>query len=489
MGNGINYNFTIKMTKSIVWFRNDLRINDNPALIEAINHGIVFPIYIFDENSHDNRKLGGASKWWLHQSLQSLNETLNNKLNIYIGDSKKILQKLISENNVNAIFWNRNYEPYRIKQDSEIKKWLKEKNLIVKSFNGSLLWEPQKILKSDQTPYKVFTPFYRKGCLGSESPRQPLKIPKNFDIFYDQKNAVDIKELKLLPKINWYKEMAEIWQVGENFAFEKLKNFVKDSLSNYKEGRNFPALKNVSRLSAHLHFGEISPHQIWHYIAENCQNLNNPNIDCFLSELGWREFSYYLLFHFPDLPSKNFQPRFDAFTWQKNSKFLEAWQKGQTGYPIVDAGMRELWQTGYMHNRVRMIVGSFLVKNLLIDWREGEKWFWDCLIDADLASNSASWQWVAGSGADAAPYFRVFNPILQGEKFDNIGEYTKLYVPELKNIPDKFLFQPWKAPIDILQSSGIKLGVNYPKPIVDIDESRNLALETFKKLTKIHTKL
>ena len=271
--------------------------------------------------------------------------------------------------------------------------------------------------------------------------------------------------------------------MGEDAAQNRFDIFIKSGLKGYKEGRNYPGLENVSRLSPHIHFGEISVNQIWHKI----QQLDSKNIadDAahFLSEIGWREFSYYLLYYFPDLRTKNFQTKFDKFPWQKNAAFLKAWQHGKTGYPIVDAGMRELYQTGYMHNRLRMIVGSFLVKNLLIDWREGERWFWEHLLDADLANNSASWQWVAGSGADAAPYFRIFNPITQGEKFDKNGDYTRRFVPELAQLPDKYLFKPWEAPKNVLEDAGVDLGVNYPKPIVNLALSREKALDAFRFCT------
>jgi deoxyribodipyrimidine photo-lyase len=472
--------------KFIVWFRNDLRIQDNPALQTAINHGEIMPIYIYEEKIHHHKNIGSASKWWLHHSLNSLNKSLKNSLNIYVGDAQKILSELINKHQIAGVFWNRRYEPLSVANDSKIKKFIREQNIICDSFNGSLLWEPHEVLKSDNTPYKVFTHFYRKGCLQStKAPRLPTKTPENFAIFHD-KDTKKIDDLQLLPTISWDKTMQKTWQIGEKFAYEKMQNFVKTALGDYKIGRDFPAQKKVSQLSPHLHFGEISPNQIWHYAKQNYQEkTGEKNLDSFLSELGWREFSAYLLFHFPNLPSDNFQPRYNHFKWQSNHKLLTAWQKGQTGLPIVDAGMRELWQTGYMHNRVRMIVGSFLVKNLLIDWREGEKWFWDCLVDADLASNCASWQWVAGSGADAAPYFRIFNPILQGEKFDPEGEYTKKFVPELKNLPAKYLFKPFEAPAEVLKSANIRLGIDYPLPIIDLEKSRNLALETFKSLPKI----
>jgi deoxyribodipyrimidine photo-lyase len=470
------------MTKktTLVWLRQDLRISDNPALFAAAEAGTILPVFILDEKTAGEFKLGGASKLWLHHSLQSLNKSFGGKLNFYKGDAQKILLEIISQNKIDAVFWNRCYEPFRIKQDSEIKAQLKTKNIEAKSFNGSLLWEPWQVLKSDGTPYKVFTPFYRNGCLSKEAPRMPLPAPSKLDLWRDE-SSLTLDNLQLMPQKNWHLSIVKTWQIGENAAQKRLYEFLDEGLKNYKEGRNHPNQNNVSRLSPHLHFGEISPNQVW-YAAQG-RLLNDDlrkDVDHFLSELGWREFSNHLLYHFPTLPRKNFQEKFDKFPWSENLQLLQAWQKGQTGYPIVDAGMRELWQTGYMHNRVRMIVGSFLVKNLLLHWHHGEDWFWDCLVDADLANNSASWQWIAGSGADAAPYFRIFNPILQGEKFDTNGEYTKRFVPELANLPSKFLFKPWEAPPEILRAAGIELGKTYPKPIVEMSTSRDAALLAYK---------
>jgi deoxyribodipyrimidine photo-lyase len=477
-----NQNIVIKMTDkiNIVWFRQDLRISDNPALFEAVKNGAVLPIYILDEQSAGSFKDGAASRWWLHNSLTRLNESLENKLNIYCGDAQKIIPEIIAKNNVGGVYWNRCYEPWRIKQDTEIKAALKAKNIECKSFNGSLLWEPWEILKDDKTYYKVFTPFYRNGCLKAAPPRQPLQQPENLILVKDQ-NAINIAALKLMPKIKWYKQMEKIWEIGEKAAQEKLQKFLNCGLNGYKEGRNFPAEEKTSRLSPYLHFGEISPNQVW-YAAKNASGAPLGDIDHFLSELGWREFSNYLLYHFPELPNKNFQAKFEEFPWQENKTALKAWQKGQTGFPIIDAGMRELWQTGYIHNRVRMAIGSFLVKNLLLHWQLGERWFWDCLLDADLANNCASWQWVAGSGADAAPYFRIFNPVLQGEKFDAAGLYTRHFVPELKNLPDKFLYKPWEAPQEVLRAAGVILGKNYPNPIIDLKSSRDMALLAYRHI-------
>lgn len=469
------------MNNSIVihWFRQDLRITDNPALFAAAKQGNVLPIYILDEKNADEYCMGGASRWWLHHSLLALNKSLKGKLAVYKGDPKNILIDLVEEHNVKAVNWNRCYEPWRIARDKKIKKVLEAHNTEAKSFNGSLLWEPWEVLKKDRTPYKVFTPYYRKTCLSVISPRMPLPKPAKLNLYEDKTNNLSIDDLDLLPVIKWDKKLEPYWKIGEQGAQKRLEKFTANRLENYKQGRNYPALNTVSRLSPHLHFGEISPNQTW-YTAK--KNEESDDLDHFLSEMGWREFSHSLLYHFPELPRKNLQSKFDNFPWLENEEYLHCWQKGQTGHPLVDAGMRELWQTGYMHNRVRMVVGSFLVKNLLLHWHHGEKWFWNCLLDADLANNSASWQWIAGCGADAAPYFRVFNPSTQGQKFDPEGEYTRRFVPELKELPNKYLFSPWEAPEDILQKAGVKLGENYPQPIVDLKLSRLRALDAFQTL-------
>ncbi|KKB96116.1 Deoxyribodipyrimidine photo-lyase [Candidatus Arcanobacter lacustris] len=458
------------MNKSIFWYRQDLRIEDNPGLETAIAEGSVMAVFILDQHL-----MGSASNWWLHHSLTSLNRSLNGCLNVYIGDSLTIIKELVTKHQIDKVFWNRCYEPERIKSDSLIKSSLIKMGVEAKSFNGSLLWEPWEVTKPDKTYYKIFTFYYRNGCLKKEEPICANGIPNLSGLIKDHENQITIDDLGLLPKKGWADNF--YWQVGEEAASQKLQYFLNHKLGGYKENRNYPGLDATSKLSPHLHFGEISPNQIW------CAAKNYPagdDLNCFLSELVWREFSYYLLYHFPDLANSNFQNKFDRFPWKNNMDHLKLWQKGQTGIPIVDAGMRELWQTGYMHNRVRMIVGSFLVKNLLIDWRYGKKWFEDCLVDADLASNSASWQWVAGTGADAAPYYRIFNPVLQGEKFDKDGVYTKKYVPELAKLPSKYLFKPWEAPDLVLKEAGVKLGMNYPHPIVDLSESRKMALELYK---------
>lgn len=460
----------------IHWFRQDLRLTDNPALFKWDSVPIC-PIYILDDVNSGDFFHGEASRWWLHHSLISLNNSLDDALTVFRGDARQIILDLVKRTNATSVGWSDCYEPWQIERDEKIKTKLKKQGVEVHTDNGSLLFDPSMALKDDGTPYKVFTPFYRRLRLDMPPPRTPLTKPK-LEVF-KANTGCSVDDLNLLPSNRWYKKLQPYWNVGEAGAAAQLRRFIKDGLNGYKEGRNFPAKSNVSRLSPHLHFGEISPNQVWY--AAKGQGASQ-DVDSFCSELGWREFSHNLLYHFPKLPSENFQTKFDAFAWQNDDQKLEKWQKGLTGYPIVDAGMRELWQTGYMHNRVRMIVGSFLVKNLLLDWRHGERWFWDCLVDADLANNSASWQWVAGCGADAAPYFRIFNPVTQGKKFDPQGEYTRKYVPELAEVPDKYLFCPWEAPDSTLQEANVRLGHTYPKPIVDLQQSRERALAEFKKL-------
>jgi deoxyribodipyrimidine photo-lyase len=459
---------------ALVWFRQDLRIHDNPALLHAIkNDYAVIPVFIQDDINAGPWKRGAASRWWLHHSLSALNVSLDGKMIFLSGDAKKLIPETLKATDAEAVFWNRCYEPWRIARDKEIKEHLKAQSITVETFNASMLWEPWTVLKDDGTPYKVFTPFYRKGCLGKGDVQQPESAPASIP-FADFKTETRLSDLALIPKINWYKDMEATWTPGETGAQKRLNDFLAQGLKGYKEDRNRPDFENISRLSPHLHFGEISPREVWHKarMAGVAQNIES-DMDHFCSELGWREFSTYLLYHFPGLPWENLQARFNDFDWADHeSEDLTRWQRGQTGIPIVDAGMRQLWQTGWMHNRVRMIVASLLVKNMLIHWHQGALWFWDTLVDADLGNNSASWQWVAGCGADAAPYFRIFNPVTQGQKFDPNGDYVRRYVPELKDLDNKYLHEPWNAPYP---------PANYPTPIVDLKTSRDRALEAFAK--------
>ena len=485
----------------LVWFRQDLRLADNPALAVACQTGKIVPVYILDDTNSADAAMGGASRWWLHQSLRSLSKDLQGKLVVLAGDPQTLLPQLASACQATHVMWNRCYEPWRITRDKNIKDALRSSDIEVRSFNGSLLWEPWEVLKDDGTAYKVFTPFFRNGCLKAGEPPTPRPRPRDIDIaplgkidwesgkLQDQTGDRALDRLQLMPDIPWYESMADAWEVGEQAADKRLDWFLDEGLPGYRDGRNFPAQAHVSRLSPHLHFGEISPRQAWHRAkAAGLSARWEKDLETFLSELGWREFSHSLLYFNPDLPENPIQEKFRHFPWAggKASKdLLKAWQRGQTGFPLVDAGMRELWQTGYMHNRVRMVVGSFLVKNLSLHWHHGQAWFWDCLVDADLANNSASWQWIAGCGADASPYFRVFNPITQSEKFDPAGEYIRRYVPEIAKLPDRWLHAPMQAPRSELEKAGIVLGETYPEAIVDLKESRVAALDAFKSLKSI----
>ena len=465
----------------IMWFRQDLRLSDNPALLNAIQQGRVLPVFILDEGN--DWSIGGASRWWLHHSLLALNESLQGNLWILRGDAAELLPQLTREHSASHAFWNRCYEPSIIRRDSLIKEQLTANGITATSSNGSLIWEPWKNLKQDGTPYKIFTPFY-KYAIANNSPAAPSPAANaNFDTVKCLQGKNRIDDLNLLPEINWYEQIASQWQPGELGARQRLQNFTENGLYDYRDGRDYPAKRSVSMLSPHLHFGEISPREAASVVKQAGDiDSNEEQAAHFIRELAWREFSYYTLYHFPHICQQNMKSQFDRFPWVKDQKSLCLWQQGQTGFPLVDAGMRELWQTGTMHNRVRMIVGSFLVKNLMIHWLEGARWFWDCLLDADLANNSCSWQWVAGSGADAAPYFRIFNPVTQSTKFDPEGSYIRKYVPELNGLSNKAIHDPSSAAASELEKAGVILGEHYPRAIVDLKESRVRALDAYKAL-------
>jgi deoxyribodipyrimidine photo-lyase len=469
----------------IVWFRNDLRVNDNLALFTASQRSRpVVCVYVYDEGFCE-RPRGGAHKWWLHQSLKALGTSLEKRgarLMLRTGDSAVLIAQIAQECGADTIYWNRRYDPASIKTDSNLKASLRAKGMNVETFDGQLLHEPTRIKTGGGTPFKVYTPFWRAFISGHE-PREPVEAPLKLLDTGTHLVSEGLEAWNLQPiKPNWATGMNEEWQPGEDGAQARLATFLSGAVTGYAEDRNLPFRLTTSKLSPHLAFGEISPFQIWQAVSK-IENVPPRDLEVFRKELVWREFAYHLLFHFPKLSSDNFNASFDAFAWEPgNIERLHAWKKGQTGYPIVDAGMRELWQTGWMHNRVRMITASFLIKHLLIDWREGEKWFWDTLVDACPANNPASWQWVAGSGADAAPYYRIFNPIIQGEKFDADGNYVRKFVPELKDMPAKFIHRPWEAPLLVLKAADVVLGKTYPAPIVDHATARDRALEAFKSL-------
>ncbi len=469
----------------LVWLRQDLRLVDNPALAEAAAGGRpVVPVFIFDEAG--DWVPGGASRWWLHHSLASLAKDLaarGSRLILRRGPSAKVLDALIAETGAAGVHWNRRYEPSSVARDAGIKKSLEARGLVAKSFNAGLLFEPLTIRNKAGAPYRVFTQFW-KTCLASAEPPLPVKAPKALAKPSAWPKSDALESWKLLPvKPDWAEGLCETWTPGEAGANARLERFLDGVVENYKTDRNRPDMEATSRLSPHLHFGEIGPRQCFH--AARAAAGGTIGAEHFLSELGWREFSAHLLFQSPDLPMQALRDDFRDFPWKDDAKALRSWQRGRTGYPIVDAGMRELWQTGWMHNRVRMIVASFLVKHLLLPWQRGQEWFWDTLVDADLANNAASWQWVAGCGADAAPYFRIFNPILQGAKFDPNGDYVRKYVPELAKLPTEHLFAPWEAPEAVLREAGVKLGKSYPEPMVDHAGARARALAAFQSLRRV----
>ena len=468
----------MSLSPVIVWFRRDLRLGDNPAFHYAVESGQpVIALYI-DEIDR-TRPHGGASKWWLHYSLKSLSNDLSAKgvkLIIRRGVAQEILSQLCRQTAASLIVWNRRYEEDGRQRDGAIKSGFSQSGIDVKSFNGALLTEPWRIKPASSDYYKVFTPYWKK-IRSDLNVAPPIEVPQDIKGYSGALNSLSIDELDLLPsRPDWAAKLQPLWQIGEAGAHDALSAFIENGLSDYAMGRNRADLKNsTSKLSPHLAFGEISPRQIWAACTQY-----DPKI--FLSEIGWREFSYVLLFHNPQLAHKAFKAQFNSFPYAKDDKGFHAWCYGQTGYPYIDAGMRQLWQTGWMHNRVRMATASFLIKHLLIDWREGEKWFHDTLVDFDPASNAASWQWVAGSGADASPYFRIFNPITQGKKFDPNGDYVKRFVPELRLLPIKYIHEPWEASESILKSSSVTLGKTYPKPIVDHKFARERALDALKQI-------
>ncbi len=467
---------------AIHWFRRDLRLTDNPALAEACSYEWVVPIFIWDPNSSWERALGRASAWWLNQSLHALSAQLqqsDRQLIIAVGNPVDILGDMVRASKAEAVFWNRLYEPKTLRYDASLRNRLSRQVKHVGIFDSYLLVEPDQALKKDGTPYRVYTAFYntirkiiKTHSLCPKAILPPLP-PGNYP-------SAPVDTLNLVPLKSWTEGLAALWYPGEEHAQRVLKDFVQNHSAHYKIQRDLPYEEGTSRLSPFLHFGEISVASIFHRVA----SLQGAQKSPFLKELIWREFSHHLLVHFPNMEVEPLNKSFEQFPWQQNESLFKAWTQGRTGYPIVDAGMRQLWKTGWMHNRVRMIVASFLVKDLLIPWQRGADWFWDTLVDANLANNTQNWQWVAGCGADAAPYFRIFNPILQGEKFDPEGLYVKTWCPELSKLPKKWVHKPWAVPEIKLPEFGILLGKTYPFPIVDHVRARLRALLAYDRIRK-----
>lgn len=447
------------MTPIIVWLRNDLRLHDNPALFAACQTGRPLVLcYIWSEEDEQPYLPGGATRAWLHDSLIEFSKSIQDRLILRKGSYISVLEALIKETNAKTVYWNRRYEPHLFAKDQEIQQLLTLAGIESITYHGNVLLEPWEQATKEGKPFKVFTPFY-KSYLKSQL-LEPLSTPKTFNFFIGKLFSETISGLGLLTR----NPPLDIWQTGEEGALKALDHFIKDGLTNYQTNRDYPAIEGTSKLSSHLRFGEISIRTIAKRLPEGAK-------EWYLRELIWREFAIHLLYHFPNTPEEPLRPEFKKFPWRKDPEQLTAWQEGMTGYPIVDAGMRQLSATGWMHNRVRMIVGSFLVKQLLLSWKEGEAWFWEKLFDADIANNTLGWQWVCGCGADAAPYFRIFNPVLQGQKFDPEGTYVKTWIPELHALPKELVHTPWKANVK-----------NYPTPIIDLEFGRLRALEAFQEM-------
>lgn len=495
---------------SIVWFRHDLRVEDNPALRAAVDRGgPVVPVFIWAPDEEGDWPPGAASRWWLHHSLAALAadlKLLGSRLILRTAPTQAALDDLVEATGADAVFWNRRYEPAILRRDAAVSAHLAGRNVAAVASNGSLLFEPTAIANQQGLPYKVFTPFW-KACLAAKPPPEPLGAPATIPAPGRWPKSVDLNSFELLPRIDWAAGMREAWTPGERGAHDRLVQFLEEGIRDYDEERNAPAAAmGTSRLSPHLHFGEIGPRQIRQAVLERLARARGDTLDAgaevYLREIGWREFAHHLLFHFPETPAEPLNERFRGFPWSDPERgrgrktpsgglkvgpaeALAAWQRGRTGFPMVDAGMRELWHTGWMHNRVRMIVASFLVKDLMISWQAGARWFWDTLVDADLANNTLGWQWTAGCGADAAPFFRVFNPVGQGEKFDPGGDYVRRWVEELRDWKGDDIHQPFDDDADALfRSGGREVGEPYPAPIVDHAMARDHALAEYRKLRR-----
>jgi deoxyribodipyrimidine photo-lyase len=463
---------------AIVWFRQDLRLADNPALCAAAEREApILALYVLDDDAMGKWAYGGASRWWLHHSLAALARELaahGIELTLRRGPADIVIPGVLADAEANAVFWNRLYEPWAVRRDSEIETRLRGWGVEAQSFSAYLLFEPRSICSDRGEPFRVFSPFWR-ACLAKPPPARPLPAPKKLRRGPSVASET-LEDWRLLPeKPDWAAGLRETWTPGERAALEKLAQFCAQGAARYGGARDMLGHEGVSRLSPHLHFGEVSPREVWHEADAAAGAAAAP----FLRQLGWREYCHHVLFANPHIPERPLDASFSAFPWRDDPQALEAWRRGETGYPLVDAAMRQLWLTGWMHNRARLVAGSFLVKHLLLPWQAGEDWFWDTLVDANLADNALGWQWVAGCGADAAPYFRIFNPVLQGQKFDPDGAYVRRYVAELARLDAKYIHAPWQAPKAVLAEAGVVLGKTYPQPIVEHAFARKRALEAF----------
>ena len=478
----------MKHETAIVWFRKDLRIADNPALYHAVSESeTVLPVFIWSPQEAGEWSAGAAHRWWLHHALASLDQDLRDKgsrLLYRTGGSLDALQDLIGETHAEAVYWNKCYDPALRRRDRNVAEAFHAENTYFSTFEARLLHNPDHIETTSGGPYHVYTPFWNKlkDTLHVPPPLDPPRMgatraPSSWP------GSADLDDLGLLPEIEWAGGLHAIWLPGEQAAHERLDHFTEHLLNDYEAARDRPARDGTSRLSPYLHHGELSPRQIWHAVNDWVQNAAmKEQAEAYLQELAWREFSYHLLYHYPETPLEPLRTKFDDFNWRHAPKQLERWQQGQTGYPIVDAAMRQLWEIGWMHNRTRMITASFLTKDLLIYWQDGARWFWDTLVDGDLANNTMGWQWTAGCGADAQPFFRIFNPVSQGKKHDPDGHYVRRWVPELADLPTEYIHTPWETPREVLEEADLTLGEDYPAPMVDHSEARDRALSAYNKI-------
>ncbi len=477
------------MPTTVVWLRHSLRLSDHAALTHAAERGQVVPVFVWAPDQEGDWPPGGAHRWWLHHSLQALDadlRTRGSRLVVRHGDSLGELLDVATASGADRVVWQSRYEPALRQRDAEVRDGLAEAGLDARTFAGRILHDPDQVQTGSGGPYKVFTPFWNRFrdevTVGEPLPRPRLGATSAPDAWPD---SVELDALGLTDLaqdgVRWADGMADEWTPGEAGALDRLETFLDESLLDYPDGRNVPAARDTSMLSPHLHWGEISPRTVWHETEARVSNgVSRQAADKFLSEIAWREFSYHVLYHFPRTPTQPLKEKYAAMPWRADSASFEAWKRGLTGYPLVDAGMRQLWAIGWMHNRLRMVTASFLTKDLLIRWQDGAAYFWDTLCGGDLANNSMGWQWAAGSGADAQPFFRIFNPVSQSKTHDPDGAYIRRWVPELSDLPAKHLHAPWDAPAEVLDQAGVVLGETYPRPIVDHGEARDAALEALK---------